>query len=127
MLLDRSPAADLRDPIGKTPLMVAAQHDLVESARLLLAHKAGVNTTTFVKTDGYSVEGLAHDARSPLMYAAASGSLAMIRLLLDAGADPFQADSKGARPIDYLLGYGPTGANSRLTEEERERAAKWLF
>ena len=68
-----------------------------------------------------------HDARSPLMYAAASGSLAMIRLLLDAGADPFQADSKGARPIDYLLGYGPTGANSRLTEEERERAAKWLF
>ena len=127
MLLDRSPAADLRDPIGKTPLMVAAQHDLVESARLLLAHKAGVNTTTFVKTDGYSVEGLAHDARSPLMYAAASGSLAMIRLLLDAGADPFQADSKGARPIAYLLGYGPTGANSRLTEEERERAAKWLF
>lgn len=127
VLLGRSPAVDLRDRIGKTPLMVAAQHDFVESARLLLAHKADVNTTTFVKTDGYSVEGLAHDTRSPLMYAAASGSLTMIRLLLDAGADPFQADSKGARPIDYLLGYGPTGANSRLTAEEREQAAQWLF
>jgi hypothetical protein len=126
-LLDRTPTADLRDPIGKTPLMVAAQHDFVDSARLLLAHKAEVNTTTFVKTDGYTSDGLAHDARSPLMYAAASGSLTMIRLLLDAGADPYQADSKGARAIDYLLGYGPVGANRRLTAEERQQAAIWLF
>jgi ankyrin repeat protein len=126
-LLDRTPDADLRDPIGKTPLMVAAQHDLVDSARLLLAHKAEVNTTTFAKTDGYTRNGLAHDARSPLMYAAASGSLVMIRLLLDAGADPYQADSKGARAIDYLLGYGPVEANRRLTAKERLQAAAWLF
>jgi hypothetical protein len=126
-LLARAPDADLRDDIGKTPLMLAAQHDLLDSARLLLAHKAAVDATTFVPSDPRYGFALAHDARTPLMYAAASGSLDMIRLLLDAGADPYRADSKGARAIDYLLGFGPVAANARLPPEQRSEAVKMLF
>ncbi|MEO5560797.1 MAG: ankyrin repeat domain-containing protein [Dokdonella sp.] len=125
-LLARVQNVDLGDVIEKTPLMLAAQHDLIESARVLLAHHAAVNATTMETRDGWSYS-LAHDARTPLMYAAASGSLAMIQLLLDAGADPFQADTKGARAIDYLLGFGPVAPNSRLTQTQRTQAARLLF
>ncbi len=126
LLLPRVQNVDLGDDIGKTPLMVAAQHDMVESARLLLAHHAAVNATTMETRDGWSYS-LAHDARTPLMYAAASGSLAMINLLLDAGADPYQVDTKGSRAIDYLLGFGPLVANPRITQTQREEAARLLF
>ncbi|MBD8881122.1 ankyrin repeat domain-containing protein [Rhodanobacter sp. 7MK24] len=62
-----------------------------------------------------------------MKHAAANGSLDLIKALLDAGADPYQADTKGHRAIDYLLGYGPTPPNSRLSERQRQRAAQWLF
>ncbi|MEO5626281.1 MAG: hypothetical protein ABIQ70_09780 [Dokdonella sp.] len=70
--------------------MFAAQHDLIQSARLLLAHHAAVNATTMEARDGWSYS-LAHDARSPLMYAAASGSLSMIERLLNVRADPYRS------------------------------------
>jgi ankyrin repeat protein len=70
---------------------------------------------------------LSHDARSALMYAAANGSSAMIRLLLDAGADPFQADSKGMRAVDYLLGFGPNAANTHLDAQQKAEALRLLF
>jgi hypothetical protein len=128
IMLDGQTAADSRDRIGKTPLMVAAQHDLLDSARLLLMHNADVNATTFVPPSADDVSNvIAHDARTPLMYAAASGSLNMIRLLLDAGADPYQTDTKGERAIEYLLGFGPVAANPRLTAHEREQAIALLL
>ena len=107
--------------------MVAAQYDFIDSARLLLTHKAAVNTTTLVSANPPYGFALSHDARTPLMYAAASGSLDMIRLLLDAGADPYQTDTKGARALDYLLGFGPVNANARLTATQRTEAARLLF
>jgi ankyrin repeat protein len=93
--------------------------------RLLLAGGASVNAATRdVSSPG---EGLAHDARTALMYAAANGSLATIEVLLAAGADPYQADTKGSRAIDYLLGTGPVQANAKLTAEERGKAIALLF
>jgi Ankyrin repeats (3 copies) len=117
---------DERNAIGKTALMIAAQLDRMDSARLLLADHAGVNTTTLQTGSGDELT-LSHDARSPLMYAAGNGSLAMIRLLIDAGADPYQTDTKGSRAVDYLLGYGPMPANPRLNADERASAARLLF
>jgi len=125
-LLARGADPDLRDGIGKTPLMVAAQHDRLDSAALLLAHRASVDATTYVKPAPFSF-ALAHDARTPLMYAAASGSLAMIRRLLDAGADPYRTDTKGHRAFDYLLGFGPVAPNAKLSAAERAEAARLLF
>ena len=68
-----------------------------------------------------------HDGRTALMYAAANASLPVIKLLLAAGADPYQADTKGCRAIDYLLGFGPVPANPRPTPDKRMEAARLLF
>ena len=125
-LLARGADADLRDDIGKTPLMVAAQHDRIESAKLLLAHRARVDATTYVESKPFGF-ALSHDARTPLMYAAASGSLEMIRLLLEAGADPYRTDSKGQRALDYLLGFGPVPPNAKLSAADRAQAVRLLF
>ncbi|MDC0741751.1 ankyrin repeat domain-containing protein [Polyangium mundeleinium] len=108
---------------GKTPLMAAAQQDRVEAARLLLQRGAAVDRTTFQPHD----PRLASDARTALMYAAARGSLPMIRLLLDAGADKYAADTKGRRALHYLLGHGPVPANRVLSPVELTEAAKLLF
>lgn len=51
----------------------------------------------------------------------------MIRILLNAGADPYQADTKGKRAIDYLLGFGPTPGNALLSPADRTSAALLLF
>jgi hypothetical protein len=125
-LLDRNDDADTRNAFGKTALMVAAQFDSIASAQVLLAHGAHINTTTLQTGQSFEIT-LSHDARSALMYAAANGSSAMIRLLLDAGADPFQADSKGMRAVDYLLGFGPNAANTHLDAQQKAEALRLLF
>jgi hypothetical protein len=123
LLLERGRDVEERNAFGKTALMVAAQNDLLDSARLLLERGASVNATTW-KQDA---PVLAHDDRSALMYAAASGSLPMIKLLLEKGADPYQADTRGRRAIDYLLGFGPGPANPVLSADERADAARLLY
>jgi hypothetical protein len=108
---------------GKTPLMAAAQQDRVESARLLLERGAALDRTTLMLGE----YRLGHDARTALMYAAARGSLPMIRLLLDKGADRYAADTKGRIPLHYLLGHGPVPPNAVLSPAELAEAAALLF
>ncbi|WP_428246867.1 ankyrin repeat domain-containing protein [Ferrovibrio sp.] len=110
---------------GKTALMAAAQFDLQESMGHLLQAGAQVNTSTWLSQD--TQQPLRHDARTPLMYAAANASLPIIKRLLRAGADPYQADTQGRRAIDYLLGYGPVPPNPKLLPEEMAEAARLLF
>lgn len=61
------------------------------------------------------------------MYAAARGSLDMIRLLLDRGADKYASDTKGRRALHYLLGQGPVAANPKLSGAELAEATKRLY
>jgi len=112
---------------GKTPLMVAAQQDQVQSAKMLLDRGASIDRTTFKRPAQTDDVELGHDARTALMYAAARGSLDMIRLLLDRGADKYAADTKGRRAIPYLLGQGPVAANPKLSGAELAEAAKLLY
>lgn len=113
-----------RNHFGKTPLMVAAGFDRVDAARFLLEKGARVNAETWQPG---RVPTMAHDARTALMYAAAQGSAAMVRLLLDAGADRFQADTKGRRAVHYLLGLGPLPANPVMSAAERSEMARLLY
>lgn len=125
-VLQHEPDVDERNAIGKTALMEAAQFDQAGIANLLLQQHAAVNATTWGVQGGFS-QPLGDDARTALMYAAANGSPDLIKALLDAGADPQQADTKGHRAIDYLLGYGPTPPNPHLDARQRAQAAQWLF
>ena len=126
LVMQHEPDINKRNAIGKTALMEAAQFDQPGIVGLLLEHHASVNATTWGNQDGPEPP-LGNDARTALMYAAANGSLKLIKALLAAGADPYQADTKGYRAIDYLLGYGPTPPNPHLSERQRKQAAQWLF
>ncbi|MEO9079548.1 MAG: ankyrin repeat domain-containing protein, partial [Rhodanobacter sp.] len=126
------PDINVRNTIGKTALMEAAQFDQRGMVNLLLAKHARVNAATWDHVDQFDLlnnhgRTLGNDARTALMYAAANGSLDLVKALLDAGADPYQADTKGYRAIDYLLGYGPMPPNTHLSERQRKQAAHWLF
>lgn len=123
LLLARGHDVDQRNRFGKTALMVAAQNDLMDSARELLDKGAVVNATTWAQDNPL----LAHDGRTALMYAAGGGSLAMVKLLLEHGADPHLADTRGRRAVDYLLGLGPVPANTVMPAADRAVAAKLLF
>jgi uncharacterized protein YecT (DUF1311 family) len=107
---------------GRSPLMVAARLDLVEAAGLLLAYGAVINARAkdaVAQTDssgdpacmtGDKASGDT-PGRTALSYAAELGSPAMVRLLLDHGADAKIADSAGRSPAEY--------ARNRSSEPER--------
>jgi len=102
-----------RNAFGKTPLMTAVQYRMPEAVSWLIANGADIAAVT----DSISLES---GRRTPLMYAATSGSLAMIQQLIQAGADPLQADTMGHRALHYLLGVGPVGQplNPALSDDE---------
>lgn len=96
---------------GWTALHHAAQcrsnTDLIGVVELLLAR-------------GIAVDHRARDGTTPLMVAAAAGSVLVRELLLSRGADPSLADALGSTEAD--------DAHQRLAEEdtERERQERWF-
>ena len=75
---------------GFTPLMFAAEHGHVESARLLLEVGADVNEAT--------PEGV-----TALLVASANGREDLAELLLDKGANPSAADGNGMTSLHYSV------------------------
>lgn len=112
-----------RNNINKTPLMVAAQFNLLESAQMLLQAGADINAVT--QTEEYF--GLLRDNRTALMYAAENADLQMIQLLLNNGADKNMHDTRGYRAVDYLMGFASGQYNNKLSEEEFKQALKLLL
>jgi hypothetical protein len=110
---------DIND-FGKTPLMYAAQYDLVESARALLEHGADVNRATAWRKELMCAPRLGYDQRTALMYAAENASLDMITLLLGHGADRKAIDT-GRRGLESYL-----ARNTRLAPAEKEAAGRLL-
>lgn len=119
--LDLQMDVNAPNAFGKTPLMTALQHRMPEAVSWLMANGADPTAVT----DSVSLE---FGRRTPLMYAAASGSLAMIQDLLEAGADPLQADTMGRRAVHYLLASGPPGQppNPALSDDELRIAYELL-
>ena len=111
--------------INKTPLMVAAQFDFIESAKILIEKGANVNAVTQNK-EGCWDDCLKYDNRTALMYAAQNASLEFIKLLLEKGADKSKTDTKGYKAIDYLMGFAGKGYNQKLSDTEFEEAFKLL-
>jgi ankyrin repeat protein len=97
---------------GRTLLMTAARLDLVDAARLLLAHGAPVDAAAgaavgaIYQTDDAVCQSEPRPSndtpgRTALSYAAEFGSPALVKLLLDHGADPRKPDAEDRLPADY--------------------------
>ncbi|TWB19075.1 ankyrin repeat protein [Nitrospirillum amazonense] len=119
------------NPMGKTPLMTAAQFNSLEALSTFIQAGAEVNTQSLAPdkiADNYECAAyhITHGQRTALMYAAANAGLPVIQALLAAGADTRPRDSQGATALDYLEGRGPVPANPVLTAEERETARRLL-
>jgi uncharacterized protein YecT (DUF1311 family) len=112
-LLELGADPDKINDFGKTPLMVAAHLDRIDSVRKLLRAGANVNALT-TEARRFSAQFI-RTRRTALMYAAENASPAVIKALLDAGADKSATDSRG-NGVSYYLANNP-----RFTNEQRER------
>lgn len=88
-LLARGAKPDLKDKQGNTPLMIAAQIGFAPGAELLLGKKALVDLAN-------------NSGETPLIRAVQNRDMAMVRLLLAAGANANKADTiAGLSARDY--------------------------
>ncbi|GAB5388353.1 MAG: hypothetical protein Alpg2KO_13210 [Alphaproteobacteria bacterium] len=113
--------ADIDEPnhFGKTPLMVAAQFNLIESARLLI--EAGANLEARILPNVQQCDlSIMRGNRSALIYAAEYASPDFITLLIDNGADGSAKDTLG-NGVDFYL-----NRNSSLTGAERTQLRSLL-
>jgi hypothetical protein len=130
--LDLEMDVDQPNAFRKTPLMTAAQFGLKDSANWLISHGANVNAAT----DDTEMH---NNGRTALHYAAASGSLPLIRLLVTHGASIDARDTVGGEaeylgvkdtpgnqtPRDYLIGAGP-GDAPKLSGKDTVEAMRLL-
>lgn len=100
------------DGDGSTALHWAAYEDNLALAKLLLAARADVNATTRLQ------------AVTPLFMACQSGSAAMIRLLVEHGANPNQANSLGTTPLMMAAAAGSVPAIDALVAHGAEVNAR---
>ena len=106
-LLARGARPDLQNNQGITPLSLAAQIGWSEGAQLLLARRANVDLPT-------------GRGETPLILAVRNRDLAMVRLLLSAGADPKRTDhAAGYSALDYARQDARSAQILKLLETPR--------
>ncbi len=82
-LIDGGAVVDRRDLQGQTALLYASTGPFPETVKILLDQGAKPNVID------------SHERFSPLMHAAAAGNIAIVRLLVEYGADPNLTDVDG--------------------------------
>lgn len=88
-LLAKGAKPDIKDAEGNTPLIMATQMGYAEGADLLLKRRASVDATN-------------SRGETPLIIATQQRDVAMVRLLLAAGANPRKTDrAAGMSAMDY--------------------------
>jgi outer membrane protein OmpA-like peptidoglycan-associated protein len=105
VLLRKGFDPNAQNAFGKTPLMYAAQFNMLESAKTLLKHGAATELTTIASIDTCNYTIRTKNV-SALHYAVRYSSKDLIQLLLDAGAPTYIKDSNGYTPYDYLVKFG---------------------
>ena len=127
LLLDSGANPDLQCKKGWTPLHIAAESETPEIFAALLRHKCDVNKTDYTNTTPLHMATWAHNVRyiemlmragadpnmkgprgiTPLIQAARSGSVALMRALLDSGrCDLTQRDPHLDTPLHIIMHHG---------------------
>lgn len=119
-----------------TPLMGAAHNGDEELVRLLLARNVDVNAVS-PPSDGTVKHGpVIFGSLTALHLAVAGGNLAVVKLLLDAGASVDARDARGLTPLAWAVGTDrpdarivrmllDRGASPSAATKEGEAAAEW--
>ena len=106
--------------LGETPLMLAAIHNQIELAKVLIARGADVNRQGwtplhYAATRGHRdmmrllldheayIDSEADNGTTPLMMAAYYGTPASVKLLLEEGADPTPRNQSHVNALDLAL------------------------
>src|SRR5262245_12762674 len=92
LLLDKGADVKARNRRGVSAILAAAASGDIETVKLLLDHKADVNDSPTAKGDDFIWTGL----RTPLMWAAYTNDLPMMRFLIERGADVNQPTPFGS-------------------------------
>ena len=133
---------DAPNPLGETALMLAALHGELDAVRMLVGRGAEVNragwtplhyasTNGHVEVVRYLLERHAYiDAQSPnrttpLMMAARHKRPDVVRLLVEAGADPTPRNEAGVDAAGYLQRHGETEMAAWLRQRADDYARRY--
>ena len=95
---ERNTALETKTKDGRhitTPLIIAAYNGNLDSVKILLEYKAGIEARGTVKVEEYEVI----DGCTPLWAAALSGHLDVVKLLIERDADVDGRNSKNSTPL----------------------------
>ena len=105
-LLDAGAEVNAQDRGGYTPLHFAAQQGSISAATLLVAAGAQVEIA----------DGFGNTALHKAAFQFQGGDPALIRLLLDAGADPDIRNNTGKSPREVALLFDRPGVRAAFSE-----------
>ncbi len=125
MLLAQSPQTNVnvQNQLGETPLMLAAIHNQLDLAKVLIARGADINREGWtplhyaatkghremmrllLENDAY-IDSESANGTTPLMLAALSTAPLAVKLLLEEGADPTLVNHGNASALDFAMSKG---------------------
>lgn len=145
-LVERGADVNLANNAGWTPLYLAtdnrnaeggdyptrsADMDHLEYIRLLLDAGADVNARMIESTETrteFTQQWLDEEGATAFLRASQSGDIALMRVLLEYGADPFINTSLGVTPLDVAAGIGwVEGIQSEWSTEQTIDAVRLLL
>ena len=110
-LLAKGAKPDIKDADGNTPLILATQMGYAEGADLLLKRRA-------------TVDSINSRGETPLIIATQQRDVAMVRLLLAAGANPRKTDrAAGLSALDYAARDSRAAVILKLLQEAKPAKA----
>lgn len=129
LLLEHGAEVDARGARGQTPLMVAAAQRHPDAVRVLLEYGADVGARSHIWNQMMAQsphahpehqQWVLHGGNSALLFAARSGDLRSVQLLVEAGADLDKASAWGLTPL-AMATYTEIG-DWWVVEEETNRS-----